>query len=69
MIKPFGMKRVQISSSKPPMLDWTCDKHDWDFVLTVPILDLPFYAYIYIRNTVHVHRVKLHLPLMYMIYD
>ena len=27
MIKPLGVRRVQISSSKPPMLDYTCDEH------------------------------------------
>ena len=27
MIKPLGMRRVQTSSSKPPMLDYTCDEH------------------------------------------
>ena len=27
IIKPFGVRRVQISSSKPPMLDYTCGKH------------------------------------------
>ena len=27
MIKPFGVRRVQISSSKPPILDYTCGEH------------------------------------------
>ena len=27
MIKPFGMRRIQISFSKPPMLDYTCGEH------------------------------------------
>ena len=27
MIKPFGVRRAQISSSKSPMLDYTCGEH------------------------------------------
>ena len=27
MIKPFGVRRVQIRSSKSPMLNYMCDEH------------------------------------------
>ena len=29
MIKPFGMRRIQISFSKPPMLEYKCGEHGY----------------------------------------